>query len=1563
KMGFYRVYHEGAIRELSSSLLDSCQLPEADIMVDRLVISQENKKRMVDSLEMALKFGKGLITIFFPEPSAHQAPIPPQKFSNSFHCPQCNITYTNPFPNLFSFNSPLGACSTCNGFGKTIGIDFDAVIPDQCLSLQDDAVKPWATPAYREAYYDLMAFCKKEKIPAHIPFKDLPHHHRDKIINGSDGFCGIKGFFDWLETKTYKMHIRVLLSKYRGYSTCSSCTGSRFQPETLLYRIDGKTIADIYVMSIKECHAFFEHLDLDGFHDKAGELLLQEIRGRLGYLKEAGLGYLTLDRQSRTLSGGEVERARLTTALGSSLVNTLYVLDEPSIGLHPRDNHRLIGILKGLRDTGNTIVVVEHDPDIILNSDTVIDLGPRAGEHGGRLLYMGTPEDLLTDKHSLTGSYLAGDRQVPVPATRRKPEKGFFLRIKGAAQHNLKHLNLSIPLGVLVCITGVSGSGKSTLLENSIYQGLLRKTGEAGEGSDPRCSISGAEQISRVVLMDQSPIGRTPRSNPVTYLKIFDDIRKLFSRERLSHERSYTASTFSFNSKGGRCEQCQGEGFEKIEMQFLSDVYVRCSQCQGKRYTAEVLDVTCRNKNIHEVLEMTVSEARAFFSTEERLRTTLELLDMVGLGYVRLGQPINTLSGGESQRLKIASLIQAGRQGRTLFLFDEPTTGLHFEDIKKLLSVFDLLIEQGHSLIVVEHNLDFIKCADHIIDLGPEGGDDGGHIVAQGPPEKILRCPHSYTGTFLHTYLNKTLPGGLPAAYSSTQGKETISSNGCIAIDGAREHNLKNISVRIPREQIVVITGLSGSGKSTLAFDILFAEGQRRFLETLSPFARQYIKQFDRPEVDSLRGIPPTVAIEQRLSQGGNKSTVATLTEIYHYLRLLYAKTGDQHCPSCGALLTSQSPQTIADDIIHSFTRKQVAFLAPLVKGRKGFHKGVIEKAKRDGYEKIRINGQLVNLRSIFAVKRYQEHQIELVTAELRPSKKERHRVLEEANKALQRGRGTLYVVSPGGTEKVYSTSLSCARCEISLEEPDPRLFSFNSRQGACSECSGTGTFVTLSPELLAPDRQLSISGGGIIPLASALIDRSLKKRIIHEIETKLNISSDVSLQKLPASRIHALFYGSTTGKADAYPGLLPILHESVNGSKTAAWSQYLSQFYREMPCPACSGTRLNPLALSVKLNGRSIADVTTMTPDEARNFLTLLSFTGKKLSIAEPILKEITQRLAFLSNVGLSYLTLNRAGDTLSGGEAQRIRLAAQMGSNLRGVAYILDEPTIGLHPHDNKNLLGILRNLQEKGNSLIIVEHDEETIKSADFIVDLGKGGGIHGGRVVATGTPQDIMHCRESITGACLSRTNGDRNRHAPRPLNGCSRVTFVDACEHNLKHITVRFPVERLSVVTGVSGSGKSTLVKETVYKGIKKLVGSYHGRAGAHKKIIGGEQFKRVVEIDQSPIGKTPRSTPATYIGFYSEIRRLFSLLPEAQIRGFSSSRFSFNLSGGRCEKCSGQGKIKMEMSFLPDVYVACDVCQGSRFNEETLNVLLKGKNISQVLFMTVDEGCDFFQGF
>src|SRR5450631_3339 len=954
------------------------------VIQDRFRWSAVDPARAGDAVEAALKIGQGRLDVYprvtdggmdgGGEADANRFAAP-WRFSTGLHCPDCDISYKDVSPSTFSFNSPIGACETCRGFGRSIGVDYGLVIPDAALSLRQGAIKPWQTESYKECQTDLLKFARKRGIPADTPWRDLTDAERGWVIEcegewTKNVWYGVRRFFAWLETKAYKMHIRVLLSRYRSYSECGACGGARLKPEALLWRVGGINIREMMLLPIDDSRRFFAALELPAPLDEAADLLLREIRARLKYLTEVGLGYLNLDRQSRTLSGGEVQRINLTTALGTSLVNTLFVLDEPSIGLHARDVDRIVGVMHRLRDAGNTLVVVEHDPKVIGAADRVLDIGPGPGEHGGEIVFFGPATELAKARGSLTADYLFHRKRVEIPrvaAPRAGAAAAGVLRLRGAAEHNLKNIDAEIPLRRLVCVTGVSGSGKSTLVHDVLYPALLRAKGKPTENPGSHRALEGAALIDDVVMVDQSRIGRTTRSNPASYVGAFDAIRDLFARLPQARERKYTAGTFSFNAGNGRCPGCGGNGFEHVEMQFLSDVYLRCPDCDGRGYRAEVLEVKLARgnappKSIAEVLDLTVSEALAFFAADAEVCLRLAPLADVGLDYLRLGQPVPTLSGGEAQRLKLAGHLadnavrersrkrrtpgggvgaESGRGAETarsaapargsLFLFDEPTTGLHFDDVAKLLRAFRRLIEAGHSLLVIEHNLDVMRAADWIIDLGPEGGDAGGELVGAGTTEEIMRLASSHTGRALresrdgapfadaaHPAVRDAGPGALQRA----AGPQTIE------IRGAREHNLKNIDVSVARNQFTVVTGVSGSGKSTLAFDIVFAEGQRRYLESLNAYARQFVQPASRPDVDAIFGIPPTVAIEQRTSRGGRKSTVATLTEIYHFLRLLYVKLGVQHCPACNIPIEPQSADAILARLMREYRGQKVTVLS-----------------------------------------------------------------------------------------------------------------------------------------------------------------------------------------------------------------------------------------------------------------------------------------------------------------------------------------------------------------------------------------------------------------------------------------------------------------------------------------------------------------------------------------------------------------------------------------------------------------------------------------------------------
>jgi excinuclease ABC subunit A len=1614
QQGYLRVWIDGQVVRVDSATKIKRLGARVQVIQDRISITDENRTRLTEAIETALRFGKDKINVVDLDSKSEHP------FSTGWHCAHCDLDIRPPTPGLFSFNNPLGACPECRGFGRTIAIDLNRAIPDRSLSIAQGAVRVFRGEEMGESQKDLLRACAREEIDVRIPFEELPKADQDFVINGeksivaarergegysdedyeNDRWYGVRGFFRWLESKTYKMHVRVLLSRYRAYTTCPSCQGGRFQPETLNYRV-GKsgnggmlTLPQFQALSILSAREVLAHVGLPP-NDSTAEMLRREICARLNYLCEVGLGYLTLDRSTRTLSGGEVQRVNLTTCLGASLVNTLFVMDEPSVGLHPRDVGRLVRVMHNLRDKGNTLLVVEHEEAIIRAANNLIDIGPGRGERGGELVWTGPLEDFvggsrspsaMSDKiaqrskvsrfaaskltsrsdiaihHSLTRDYLLGSRRIPIPKSRRKFSRA--IKVTGGSENNLKKIDVEIPLGIFTCVTGVSGSGKSTLIHDVLYRNLMQSRGESSDQEPGACkSVTGAHRVEEIVMVDQTPLARTPRSTPILYLGLYDRVRELFATQPEAMSQGLTAAAFSFNSGSGRCERCCGTGFEKVEMQFLSDLYVRCAECEGRRFQPHVLKVKLHGKSIHDLLEMTVNEATQFFAQigeQKSLSDSLDVLEEVGLGYLRLGQPLNTLSGGESQRLKLVRhLTDTGNRTRdtgknsgngNLFIFDEPTTGLHFDDVAILLQLFQRLVDLGHSLVVIEHNLEVIKCADWIIDLGPEAGDDGGEVVAVGTPEEIARVEKSHTGKFLRNVLSKKR--GIPSdreggritkngfersfAYAQDDSAELAraaetsprfrvnSRNGTIAIHGAREHNLKNIDVKIPRDQMVIITGLSGSGKSTLAFDILFAEGQRRFLDSMSPYARQFVEQLEKPDVDLVEGLPPSVAIEQRVTRGGGKSTVATVTEVYHFLRLLFAKTGTQFCPDCDLPVEKQSLAEIVKQVETAAKRGQLKVLAPLVKARKGFHTDVARWAERQGFDTLFVDGHLIPLTQFRKLERFKEHTIDVVVGII-----DAKRILKARNlvqRAIEIGRGTAHLLDSKHRLTVMSTEMSCPGCGRAFEELDPRLFSFNSPHGACEKCGGFG-------EIWNEDLQTG---------------------------TEENSES--------------------------------VLENELAAERESEWIDDAEA----QVCPACHGSRLNPIARHVRLQGHTIGNFTALSAGQALKLLGKLRFTGTQKTISADLVPEIQQRLHFMEKVGLGYLSLGRSAKTLSGGESQRIRLAAQLGSNLRGVLYVLDEPTIGLHPRDNLHLLETLTALREKGNSLVIVEHDEETMRRADHIIDLGPRAGAHGGEVVFNGSREEFfggspspsvmpnkIAQRSSISGFATSDLTspsekpihqsltreyliGERSmpvRKSRRSLGAVEHwIEICAACANNLKDVDVHFPIGRLSVITGISGSGKSTLMGDVLLPSVKEQLKrrKNSGNGELLKLVSGAAEIEAVYEVDQSPIGKTSRSTPATYIKVFDEIRNLYAQLPVSRVRGYSASRFSFNAEGGRCESCKGQGVIKLEMSFLPSSYVPCQDCGGKRYNPQTLEILYNEKSIGDVMDMTIEEAAEFF---
>ncbi|CAN5425204.1 excinuclease ABC subunit UvrA [soil metagenome] len=1692
-----------------------------DVVADRFRLHITEKVRVIEAIETALKRG-GRLNVYVQHETASaervvtgaEAPAPAQpgpdwlgqtagaaapsggsepreagsvgatmwRFSTGLHCPESDLRYTEPTPSLFSFNSAMGACETCKGFGRVIGVDYGLVIPNDKLTLRAGAIKVMQTPAWKEAQDDLMRHAEAEGIPRDTPWYKLTPAQQAWVINGSPDWkgkwekhwFGIKRFFAYLESKAYKMHIRVLLSKYRSYTTCEACGGARLKLESLQWRLGSKQAADAVLppaerfmpvgvqwtraqleampglclhdlmqLPIERLQKFSSSLSLaaagDDAEQKALKSLFEEIQTRLKYLCDVGIGYLTLDRQSRTLSGGEVQRINLTTALGTSLVNTLFVLDEPSIGLHPRDMNRITQAMRRLVDAGNTLVVVEHDPAVMLAADRMIDMGPGPGEKGGQIVFDGTPED-VRHADTLTGAYLGGRKQVGMGLKRAVTDSTPRLILEGARDHNLKNLTIEFPLQRLVCVTGVSGSGKSTLMQDIVAPALLRQFGKATETPGLHDRLMGADHLTDVVFVDQSPIGKTARSNPASYVGAWDAVRELFAQSPLARQRSYTATKFSFNNGDGRCPTCGGSGFEHVEMQFLSDVYLRCPDCDGRRYRPEILEVTIERKaigdlkprllSVADVLDLTVSEAVQLFAQDREVMRALQPIVDVGLEYVKLGQPVPTLSGGEAQRLKLAGFLAGASKAAgqrksvngqalalrnsprgTLFLFDEPTTGLHFDDIAKLMRALRRLLEAGHSLIVIEHNLDVIRSADWLIDLGPEGGENGGLLVAEGLPELVRQHPTSHTALALREYEHAMGQTYKVEEQRPRAWKTRPAFSNLIQIVNAKENNLQSLSVDIPRGQFNVVTGVSGSGKSTLAFDILFNEGQRRYLESLNAYARSIVQPAGRPEVDAVYGIPPTVAIEQRLSRGGRKSTVGTTTEVWHFLRLLYVKLGIQHCTKDGAAVMPQSPESIAAQLLKTYRGQHIGLLAPLVMNRKGVYTELADWARPRGYTHLRVDGEFLPTTGFPRIDRFKEHTVELPIADLHVTPDNEAALRAALASALEHGKGVVHVLAPldglqeamaaGSSTKAmgrleaFSTQRACPVCATSYPELDPRLFSYNSKHGWCPDCVGTGVKLTKDQRQAFDD---SVLGSD---------DNKGREHTFGEPEI-----DDVSGTVCPAcqgTRLNAMARAVRFG---------------------AGFSKMIAAGAEPASATACFDHELALLDAGAD-QGWPITAIARLSVTAIRAWVESLALTGREAGIARDLIPEIRSRLEFLEDVGLGYLTLDRGAPTLSGGEAQRIRLAAQLGSNLQGVCYVLDEPTIGLHPRDNRILLDALGKLSERGNTLVVVEHDEDTIRRADNIIDIGPGAGKRGGRLVAQGTAAQLSAVPESLTGrylahplihplharrvtlagSAVAEPGAEPDSAAPpgatpaKPLSKQKQAALkaqalkaaaatasaqhnaapaaaspytawlkvVDASLHNLKNVSVEVPLYRLVAVTGVSGSGKSTLARDVllanVHAGVM-LRSTKAGReaddAGSHPAWTGCERVEgyrvvdRVLEVDQTPIGKTPRSCPATYIGFWDTVRKLFADTLEARARGYAAGRFSFNTGEGRCPTCEGAGVRTIGMSFLPDVKVLCETCHGARFNPETLAVTWRGKSIGDVLKMEVDEAVDFF---
>jgi len=1380
---------------------------------------------------------------------------------------------------LFSFNTPKGACPTCKGLGVEDKISIDLLIADENKTIREGALKistPTGYIVYSQVTIDVLNMvCESEGYNVDIPWKDLTPEQKHIVLYGSDkikipyGKHTLESRMKWSgitakprEEDYYKGIIpvmEVILKRDRNKNilrfvesvTCNSCSGKRLKPEALSVLFHGNSIIDFAEMNIVELQEYFKHIKFTQKEFSVGQEIKNNIIKKTSLLIDLGLGYLNLNRESTSLSGGEMQRIRLANQANSNLRGIIYVLDEPSVGLHPKDNDKLIAILKKLRDNGNTVIAIEHDEKTMLAADYLIDIGPDAGKNGGELVLnskiCNLPQLVGEIKNSKTLDYLSSKQESDL--YKNKPNDIFdSIIITGANINNLKNITVEFKLGAFNVVTGVSGAGKSSLVKQLLGKHFKNKASGKNLPLD-FISISGDEKIEKVIEIDQSPIGRTPRSNPATYTKLSDHIRDLFASLPETKNRNWKKGRFSFNVKGGRCEECEGAGYKQIGMHFLGNVDVLCPVCNGKRFNKETLEICYNGKNIYEVLEMQIDEALHFFEGKPKLVRILQTMYDLGLGYIALGQSSTTLSGGEAQRIKLASELAKNTRGNTLYILDEPTTGLHSADIKVLLNALNALSEKGHTIISIEHNADFILNANHIIDLGPESGTKGGNLVVSGNVKNVLDCKESYTAQALSESIEFDLNQFIKTKQKLDSKAIQTKLEEPIRFKSVSTNNLKDIDFDIPVNKITCITGVSGSGKSSLAFDTVFAEGQNLFIENFSAYIRKLIGQKRKTEFESATGLMPAIAISQKQVVNNPRSTVGTLTEISDYYRLLFSRTATH----------------------------------------------------------------------------------------------------EQSKKA----------------------------------NPPASAFSFNNQEGACEYCKGLGNNIVCNVEKLItnPDKSLidgALSGTKTGKFYGDPFGQYIA--ILQQVGKELNIDFGKVWNELSNKARQIAMYGTDERKYQVnwkynrkgrtgqhnfetiWQGFTGYVNEEYNRKHADSRGTAMLGLMKEVKCEYCCGSRYKDEILQWKYFYKNIAELSELTISESIDFFNIITEeenTGNNSSskikelfaISEPIINEVLERFRFIADLGLSYISINRSIASLSGGEAQRLRLAGMLASGLTGVLFVLDEPTVGLHSRDTKRLISQLQKLRDFGNTIIIVEHDEDMILAADNIIEMGPGAGNMGGKIIASGNPKEIQ-ASNSLTGQYLS---GNKKLIANNfSANISKHIELKGANANNLKNIDIDIPLNKLVAITGVSGSGKTSLVFEVLYPTIKEQ------RPINCSSVSGLEIAGKVVSIDSTMPSQSSASNVLTYTGLFDIIRDEFAKTKLAKEQKLAKRHFSFNQKGGRCEHCHGRGQIKIAMDFLQDVWVECEECKGERFVQDVLKCKYKSLSIYDVLQLTVKEAKEIF---
>jgi excinuclease ABC subunit A len=1447
-LGFERYFDKKTGKIVSSAdvnLVDGQTSGSLFIVLSRVRNGIIDVVELTDSLVQAFKMGQRRCVVAevsqklrrFPESEYKSFAL--HTFSEVPGCPEFSVTITPPRPSLFTFNHPQGACAECNGFGAILKVDLEKCIPDFNKTILEGCIVCWTTEGTEQERKDLELFCKQKKIPLRKPWKDLTNEQKELILNTkTKNYWGVLAWFQWLETKKYKMYVRVLLSKYRTQTVCPLCDGARLNRDALSYRCEGFALPQIWEMPISELKVWLQStqkvLESRQRLSRPIREVFNAIDVRLHYLQELGLPYLSLSRSARTLSGGETQRVNLVNAIGSTLTSTHFILDEPSVGLHKRDSDRLARSIRDLQKRGNSVLVVEHDPFIIDQADRVIELGPKAGKDGGEVVYNGPPES------SRSFEYKKRNTNNSSLSTRA-------ILLDQASAHNVQNLSVSIPLDSLVCLTGVSGSGKSTLMHQILYNGFQ-------SNADYLIVPDG---IRQVLVLDQNSLMKSSRATVATYTKVWDVMRDLLARSKEEVSERMNPSLFSFNVVGGRCEPCKGAGYITEEMQFLGDVRIPCDVCFGERFQPAILEVMMRGKNVAQWLASSVDEAVEILQDVPVLHRKLHLLQQLGLGHLTLGHSLAELSGGESQRLKLVPILDSAAGEGSVLLFDEPTSGLEIRDVERLIELFYMLKARGNSVICVAHHCGLILKADWVIDMGPEGGCEGGRVVATGTPEQISKIPENHTGKALRDYVKRITRK--PTVGSSVVRidkfkKDVISS---LTIKGAKEHNLKNIAINIPLNKLVALVGVSGSGKSTIAKDIIHAESQHQFLSCLSPYARQFVNTLSRPNVESIHGLQPTICIGQHTFQPSALSTVGTVSEVNHYLRLLYAKAGQQYCVDHpNDLVGGASAELIVSRLQEKSAKASIKLLAPIINMKKGEHREVFQRALELEIGEVRVDGTY-GTPGVFidTLERKKPHSIEFVVLSGKVKRIGESLLEEAAYLALKLGQGDV-LIDDGTSVDRLSLTRSCSKCSRGYAKPDPEDLSFNSKRGQCQKCQGSGV--------------------------------------------------------------------SKAGKT----------------------------------CTKCGGSRLNSVAQNIKIANLSLHELCQKKPDEIIHFLEKLKVTRDKVVMVESLVTESIAKLRTLDLLGLGYLTLDRNCRTLSGGELQRLRLACALGSPLTGIMYIFDEPSIGLHPLDNQRVLQVIRALSDRGNSVIMIEHDAESIYSCDHVIEIGPGGGSEGGNLLLSTSIEEFLNQDVQTPTLESLNTYGQTEKRTSR--KSTDFLTVSGATLNNLHNISVTIPLGALTTVAGVSGAGKSSLVKGVLLGVLSEGLTTNRVAKSSIGTIATDRDIDKIVCIDQKPIGANSRSTPASYLGIWDPVRQIFAQLLQAKSLGWSAKHFSYNTGEGRCSECGGQGEMSLEMSFLPDARVTCSVCQGSRYRDNLREVKFLGRSIDEVLLMTFADAKKFF---